>query len=57
MHASQMKNAEKFGGFDLVKLSQIVGAYRGMQSRVEYAEAFRPVLAWPRVRTGNALPT
>jgi len=55
MHASQMANAEKFGGFDLVKLSQIVGAYRGMQSRVEYAECFKPA-PWPRTRAGNVLP-
>lgn len=56
MHASQMVNAAKFGGLDLVKLSQIVGAYRGMQCRVEYAEGFKPTLAWPRVRAGNVLP-
>jgi hypothetical protein len=56
MHASQMLNSTKFGGLDLVKLSQIVGAYRGMQCRVEYAEGFKPALAWPRVRAGNVLP-
>jgi len=56
MHASQMLNAERFGGLDLVQLSQIVGAYRGMQCRVAYAEGFKPTLAWPRVRAGSVLP-
>lgn len=56
LHASQMLNAQKFGGMDLVKLSRIQGASRGLQCRVEYAEAFKPVLAWPRVRAGNWLP-
>lgn len=56
LHESQMLNAQKFGGMDLVKLSQIQGAHRGLQCRVEYAEAFKPVLAWPRVRAGNWLP-
>jgi LmbE family N-acetylglucosaminyl deacetylase len=55
MHVSQMDNAKFFGDFDLVELSQIVGAYRGMQSRVKYAECFRPA-PWPRARAGNVLP-
>lgn len=55
-HESQMENSRKFGGFDLVGLSQVSNAYRGLQSRVQYAEAFKPCLAWPRVRAGNVLP-
>jgi len=56
LHKSQMRNMEKFGGWDLVKYSQIVGAFRGLQCGVDYAEGFRPALAWPRVRPGNPLP-
>lgn len=56
LHNSQMANARKFGGVDLVKLAHIQGSQRGLQCRVEYAEAFRPALAWPRVRAGNWLP-
>ena len=56
LHASQMSNSTKMNGLDLVKLAHIQGAHRGLQSRVQYAESFKPVLAWPRVRAGNWLP-
>ena len=56
LHASQMSNSETMNGLDLVKLSKIQDAHRGLQCRVEYAEAFKPALAWPRVRAGNWLP-
>jgi len=56
LHASQMSSSETWNGLDLVKLAKIQGASRGLQCRVEYAEAFKPVLAWPRVRAGNWLP-
>ena len=56
LHESQMINMQQFGGWDLVKFSRIMGQFRGLQSRVEYAEAFKPALAWPRVRAGNWLP-
>jgi N-acetylglucosamine malate deacetylase 1 len=56
MHKSQMVNMQTFGGWDLVKYSRIMNAFRGLQCRVEYAEAFKPALAWPRVRAGNLLP-
>jgi LmbE family N-acetylglucosaminyl deacetylase len=56
LHKSQMRNMEKFGGWDLVKYSQIVNAFRGLQCGVDYAEAFKPALAWPRLRAGNVLP-
>lgn len=56
LHESQMLNMQKFGGWDLVRFSSIVGAYRGLQCGVDYAEAFKPALAWPRVRPGSYLP-
>jgi len=56
LHASQMLNMQKMGGWDLVKYSRIMGAFRGLQCGVEYAEGFKPALGWPRVRPGNYLP-
>jgi LmbE family N-acetylglucosaminyl deacetylase len=56
LHKSQMANMQTSGGWDLVKYSQVVGAFRGIQCGVEYAEGFKPALAWPRVRPGNPLP-
>jgi N-acetylglucosamine malate deacetylase 1 len=56
VHKSQMRNMEKFGGWDLVKFSTVMSASRGMQCGVEYAEAFKPALAWPRLKPGNWLP-
>jgi hypothetical protein len=51
-----MIHMEKSGGWDLVKYARIIGAFRGLQCGVEYAEAFKPALAWPRLRPGNWLP-
>jgi N-acetylglucosamine malate deacetylase 1 len=56
LHKSQMRNMEKFGGWDLVKYAEIANAFRGLQCGVTYAEAFKPALAWPRLRAGNLLP-
>jgi len=56
LHKSQMANMQTSGGWDLVKYSRVVGAFRGIQCGVEYAEGFKPALAWPRVRPGNYLP-
>jgi LmbE family N-acetylglucosaminyl deacetylase len=55
LHQSQMKNAQR-SGWDLVEYARIVGAFRGLQCGVKYAEGFRPALAFPRVRAGNLLP-
>lgn len=56
LHDSQMRGMQAFGGWDLVTYCQKVNAFRGLQCGVSYAEAFRPALAWPRVRPGNWLP-
>jgi N-acetylglucosamine malate deacetylase 1 len=56
LHASQMRNMQTSGGWDLVKYAHIMGAFRGLQCGVEYAEAFKPALAWPRLRPGKWLP-
>jgi hypothetical protein len=51
-----MRNMEQFGGWDLVKFSGIMAAFRGLQCGVDYAEAFKPALAWPRLKPGSWLP-
>ena len=56
LYKSQMRNMEQFGGWDLVTYARILSAFRGLQCSVQCAEAFKPVLAWPRVRAGNMLP-
>lgn len=56
LHDSQMRGMQAFGGWDLVTYCQKVNAFRGLQCGVEFAEAFRPALGWPRVRAGNWLP-
>lgn len=56
LHESQMRNMRTFGGWDLVNYAQVMNAFRGLQCGVEYAEAFKPALAWPRLRAGNLLP-
>lgn len=56
LHKSQMISMEKSARWDLVKYARIVGAFRGLQCGVEMAEAFKPALAWPRLRPGNWLP-
>ena len=56
LHKSQMSNSQSWSGFDLVKLIRIMGEFRGIQCGVEYAEGFKPALAFPRVHTGNWLP-
>lgn len=55
LHKSQMLNMQR-SGWDLVKYARIVGAFRGLQCGVEYAEGFKPALAFPRVQPGNLLP-
>jgi hypothetical protein len=52
-----MLNMAKFGGWDLVTLSQVVNRFRGLQCGVQYAEAFRPELRWPRTQPGVLLPS
>lgn len=56
MHDSQMKSMKALGGWDLVEYAKVMNAFRGLQSGVLYAEAFRPAFAWPRVRAHALLP-
>jgi LmbE family N-acetylglucosaminyl deacetylase len=56
LHKSQMLNMQTSGGWDLIRYSRIMGAFRGLQCGVDYAEAFKPALAWPRTKPGYWLP-
>ena len=56
LYKSQMRNMEQFGGWDLVSYARTLGAFRGLQCSVDFAEGFKPSLSWPRVRPDNMLP-
>jgi N-acetylglucosamine malate deacetylase 1 len=56
LHESQMLNIKTWEGMDLIQYSTIMSTFRGLQCQVKHAEAFKPALAWPRVRAGNYLP-
>jgi LmbE family N-acetylglucosaminyl deacetylase len=55
LHRSQMLNMER-SGWNLVEYAQVMGAFRGLQCCVKFAEGFKPVLAFPRVAPSNVLP-
>lgn len=56
LHASQMANMKAIGGWTLVEYIEIVGRFRGLQSGVGYAEAYRAATRWPRVRAFESFP-
>ncbi|NLV73756.1 MAG: hypothetical protein GXY52_03585 [Chloroflexi bacterium] len=56
LHKSQMANMATFGGWDLVTYAKVVNRYRGLQCSVEYAEAFRAEMRWPRAMPYDFLP-
>ena len=55
-HASQVKWLKYWRGVDLVAKMEAQARYRGMQSGVEYAEAFTMLYAHQRVRALDFLP-
>ncbi|MHB1354430.1 MAG: PIG-L deacetylase family protein [Anaerolineae bacterium] len=56
LHVSQMANMQTFGGWDLVTYSKVMNRYRGLQCYVDYAEAFRAEMRWPRATPYEYLP-
>jgi LmbE family N-acetylglucosaminyl deacetylase len=56
MHESQMQSQPNITGWDLVRHAEVVGAFRGQQCGVRYAEGFKPVLRTPLFRPGWLLP-
>jgi N-acetylglucosamine malate deacetylase 1 len=55
-HASQLKWLKEHDNIDALEFIDTMGRFRGMQSGVPYAEAFRLEAAWPRLRTHRLLP-
>ncbi|MHB9032897.1 MAG: PIG-L deacetylase family protein [Anaerolineae bacterium] len=56
LHKSQMANMATFGGWDLTTYASVTNRYRGLQCWVEYAEAFRAEMRWPRATPYEYLP-
>lgn len=55
-HTSQVEWLRDHDGVDVIEQTRIVGAFRGFQSGVAYAEGFSPSLRWLRPRTHRLLP-
>jgi LmbE family N-acetylglucosaminyl deacetylase len=55
-HRSQLDWLRDHDGVDVVEQARVVGAFRGFQSGVAYAEGFSACLTWLRTRTVRLLP-
>ena len=55
-HESQLEWLGDYNGIDIQEFVTTVARFRGLQSGVRYAEAFRLAPAWPRVTTSRLLP-
>jgi LmbE family N-acetylglucosaminyl deacetylase len=55
-HESQTKWMKDHDGIDFEEFVRSVARFRGLQSGVKYAEAFRPCMVWPRVGTKRYMP-
>lgn len=56
LHASQMASMARWASWDLVQHAEVVGRFRGLQCGTRYAEAFSPVLTYPKLRAEPYLP-
>jgi LmbE family N-acetylglucosaminyl deacetylase len=56
MHVSQMASMKSQSDWDLVEAIEILGRFRGLQSGVKYAEAFRLCSRYPRVKAWKSFP-
>jgi LmbE family N-acetylglucosaminyl deacetylase len=56
-HRSQFELMSASYDVDLLEMAKIAGAWRGLQSRVRYAEGFTACSSWPRRRAGAHLPS
>lgn len=56
MHESQMQSMKSQSDWDLVEAIEVVGRFRGLQSGVRYAEAYRLCARYPRVKAWKAFP-
>lgn len=55
-HVSQLKWMRDHDGIDFAEFVKTCSRFRGIQSNVQYAEAFRQELVWPKVVTKRLLP-
>lgn len=55
-HESQIRWLKDHDNVDVFDFMETVGRYRGLQSNVRYAEAFRRLAVWPRMGTTRHLP-
>ena len=55
-HESQIKWLRDHDNIDLLHFMETLNRARGYQSGVTFAEAFRPELVWPRLKTYRVLP-
>lgn len=55
-HESQLEWLRDHDGVDIVDQTRVLGAFRGYQCGVRYAEAFRPALTWLRAVPRRLLP-
>lgn len=55
-HESQIKWMREHDKIDFVEFVRTCSKFRGYQSSVGYAEAFRPCKAWPRLSAKHLLP-
>jgi LmbE family N-acetylglucosaminyl deacetylase len=55
-HASQVDWLRHHDSIDIQAFMETVARFRGLQCGCEFAEAFRPARAWPRLRPERLLP-
>jgi LmbE family N-acetylglucosaminyl deacetylase len=55
-HQSQLVWLAEHDGVDVVDQTRVMGAFRGYQCGVRYAEGFRPALTWLRAVPRRVLP-
>ncbi len=55
-HESQIRWMRDHDGIDFLEFVRTCARYRGLQCSVDYAEAFTPCLAWPKLTTKRMLP-
>lgn len=55
-HESQMKWMRDHDNIDFAEFVKTCARFRGLQSGVDYAEAFTQAYAWPKVSTKRMLP-
>ncbi len=55
-HESQLRWMREHDGIDFSEFVRTCARFRGLQCSVDYAEAFTPCLAWPKLTTKRLLP-